>query len=152
MLSDLLASPLTTNYKTSWKKKKWPNFSFPSDGPTLNHSSSNECRQKAESEQQKICPNRASSVMVLMRSRVSTSAQFDPPARGHEAASSATLGHLGHELLRWTNLPKSYPQQRRGQMNAALGFYYNTQPHISINALHFYRWTYIDVCLFFFFE
>lgn len=69
-------------------------------GPALHHCITNECGQKAESEQQKICLNRASSVMVLMRSRGSTSAQFDPSACGHGAASSAALGHLGPELLR----------------------------------------------------
>lgn len=79
----------------------------------------NESGQKAESEQQKICLNRASSVMVLMRSRGSTSVQFDLPASGHGVASSATLGHLDPELLRWTNAPKSSFQQPPGQMTNA---------------------------------
>ncbi|KAK9520008.1 hypothetical protein VZT92_022695 [Zoarces viviparus] len=68
-------------------------FPFPSDGPALHRCVTNECGQKAESEQQKICLNRASSVMVLMRSRGSTSAHLEP-------SSPATLGHLGPELLR----------------------------------------------------
>lgn len=55
--------------------------------------------QKAESEQQKICLNRASSVTALMRSRRSTSVVFDPPACGYGAASSAVHGHLYPELL-----------------------------------------------------
>lgn len=65
------------------KLKEWKRLNFPpflSNGPALHRSVTNECGQKAESEQQKICLNRASSVMVLMRSRGSTSAHLEPPS------------------------------------------------------------------------
>lgn len=109
------------NYQTTWKNRKKSAFFFLSfRWPfALQSCITNESGQKAESEQQKICLNRASSVMVLMRSRGSTSVQFDLPASGHGAASSATLGHLDPELLRWTNAPKSSSQQPPGQMTNA---------------------------------
>lgn len=111
----LLASP-HGQLQSKLKEKKEAKFSLPFDGLALHRCITNESGQKAESEQQKICLHRASSVMVLMRSRGSTSAQFDPPACGHGAASSATLGHLGPELLCWTNSPKSSSQQPPGNM------------------------------------
>lgn len=83
--------------------------------PLLHQCTADEPGQKAESEQQKICLNRASSVAVLMRSRRSTSVAFDPPACGYGAAALLCTGICTLSCSTELTHPKVALNGQRGQ-------------------------------------